>query len=673
MKHQSSTGRGPHAVTHRRDQGWLCRILVAWLAMAAVVAEDSRLPWTWLNPELARLESAIAQLEGQLVALPQVTSPQFPTRLGYLSAIVRRATTPQEVWLDLGSVQALDSVVIVPAYSPQDGGRPLGFPPRFRVEAGDDPSFIDSLVIGECTDRDFDPGLAPVYLATPGLRARYVRFTALALCPAPGLPDRWMFCLGEILAFSGRVDVARGIEVRATTENERRPQWSTQWLTDGVTGLGLPLQAGESGFNGWSSAPTKDVEVVKWVQIDLGGNFPIDEVRLMPMHHPRFPEQGTYGFPAGFRVQVAADGDPGFAQKPQTYYKVDNQNYPDPGVSPLPLRHAQIVGRYVRITADRLAKIAWGTRFALAEVEVWSGGRNVASGRPVTDLDLSVSEGWSREALTDGRTSDGRLVPWDLWFADLARRRDLTQDLTALSLRHAEAMTVARQRAVWLAGTATLLAIGALLGAWWRAWVARRRDLAALQDRIARDLHDELGSHLGSISLMSGLALRPGADPSATMADIHQLSREAAASMRGIVWLVREEGRPPLARLGQALRQASDLILRGCTCTIQVQEEEASVTVGLDVHRHVYLFFREVAHNIARHAGATQVEISLRWDVRQLVLIVSDDGRGFDPQTVTPGSGLANLRHRATQVGGTLVMETAPGSGTRIRLEVPLA
>jgi signal transduction histidine kinase len=642
------------------------------LATVFLVAEDSGLPWTWLNSELGPLESAIGRQREQLIGLPMVTMPQFPVRLGYMSAIVRRANAPQEVWLDFGSVQALDSVVVVPAFSPQDGGRPYGFPPRFRVEAGDDPSFIDSAVIGENIDHDLDPGLAPVYLATPGLHARYLRFTALSLCPAPGLPDRWMFCLGEIMAFSHGVDVARGIVVNATASSERRPQWSLQWLTDGVTGLGLPIQAEEPHFNGWSCAPAKDVDTTKWVQIDLGDTFPIDEVRLLPMHHPRYPEQGTYGFPPGFRIQVAADGDPGFANHPQLYYQVENKDYPDPGVSPLPLRHAQVAGRYVRITAERLAKIPWGARFALAEVEVWSGGKNVALRKPVSDLDLSVSESWSREALTDGRTTDGRLLPWDEWLADLARRRDLTNELTALAIRRDVAVTLAHQRGRWLVVAGAVLAIGALLGAWWRAWAARRRDLTALQDRIARDLHDELGSHLGSITLMSGLALRPGGDPRATMADIHRLSREAAASMRGIIWLVREEGRPPLIRLGQALRQATDLILRGCACAIEVQEGSPMVAARLDVHRHVYLFFREVAHNIARHAEAAQVEISLSWDVHRLVLTVSDDGRGFDPQTVTPGSGLANLRHRANQVRGTLVIDTAPGTGTRIRLEVPL-
>jgi signal transduction histidine kinase len=248
----------------------------------------------------------------------------------------------------------------------------------------------------------------------------------------------------------------------------------------------------------------------------------------------------------------------------------------------------------------------------------------------------------------------------------------LGEEVAKLEQDRDHALITAQRRGAWIAGgmAGGLVSAGGYM--WIRARRARFRELAALQDRIARDLHDELGSHLGSITLMSGMAMRPGNDPAAAMADVNRLSREAAASMRGIIWLVREEGRPPLTRLGAALRQVADLILRGCDSTIRIEGTPPTAAAGLDVHRHVYLFFREAAHNIARHAKAVNVTVELTWGDRHLVLAITDDGQGFDPAGVVPGSGLANLRHRAEQLRGTVTIDSVPGAGTRIRLEAPL-
>jgi signal transduction histidine kinase len=87
----------------------------------------------------------------------------------------------------------------------------------------------------------------------------------------------------------------------------------------------------------------------------------------------------------------------------------------------------------------------------------------------------------------------------------------------------------------------------------------------------------------------------------------------------------------------------------------------------------VFLLFREAAHNIARHAKASQVEIEMSWQSRRLHLQIEDNGCGFDVAAVTAGNGLANLRHRAEVIGGALQVTSEPGKGTRITLEASLS
>jgi signal transduction histidine kinase len=93
----------------------------------------------------------------------------------------------------------------------------------------------------------------------------------------------------------------------------------------------------------------------------------------------------------------------------------------------------------------------------------------------------------------------------------------------------------------------------------------------------------------------------------------------------------------------------------------------------------VFLFFREAAHNIARHAQAAQVKIEARWDAKRFHLVIQDDGSGFDVDTVTAGNGLANLRHRAEVLGGTLQIRSfdcqskPQAHGTQLTLDAPLS
>jgi signal transduction histidine kinase len=85
-----------------------------------------------------------------------------------------------------------------------------------------------------------------------------------------------------------------------------------------------------------------------------------------------------------------------------------------------------------------------------------------------------------------------------------------------------------------------------------------------------------------------------------------------------------------------------------------------------------YRIAQEALHNALRHSGARQIEISLHRTGRRVVLEVTDDGRGFSPDAPAPGLGLASMRERAAAAGSTLSIDSAPDSGTRVTLALPV-
>ena len=226
------------------------------------------------------------------------------------------------------------------------------------------------------------------------------------------------------------------------------------------------------------------------------------------------------------------------------------------------------------------------------------------------------------------------------------------------------------------------LALCSIVVAAWTLYYRRFAQLLAaerLRLRIAEDLHDDLGSSLSQIAVLSAVAHQHvrnedrDFDAESALGRIGELAREAALALTDIVWSLDPQW-DSVQDLVARLRLFGNDLFSTCRISFGVQAPEHldKVRLPLSVRREILLLLKEAMHNVARHAQAQHVTLMVRITRTMLQIGIIDDGRGFDPTVPSAGHGLASMRRRAAQAGGSLVIERAPGSGTQVQLRIPL-
>lgn len=162
----------------------------------------------------------------------------------------------------------------------------------------------------------------------------------------------------------------------------------------------------DSPTNGYHSAIESKADVTKWVQVDLGAMVPLEKIRLIPARPVDFTDTPGFGFPLRFKVEASETADFASPVAVADYTQTDHGFRTDQTVE---VAANAVTGRYVRVTATRLWKRLEDYAFALAEMEVYSGGVNVATGKTVTALDSVESGRWGMAHLVDGFDSHQRL------------------------------------------------------------------------------------------------------------------------------------------------------------------------------------------------------------------------------------------------------------------------
>ena len=211
------------------------------------------------------------------------------------------------------------------------------------------------------------------------------------------------------------------------------------------------------------------------------------------------------------------------------------------------------------------------------------------------------------------------------------------------------------------------LAIGLLTLAY-QYRVSQLLRMERMRLRIAGDLHDDIGSNVSSIALLSELISRQSdiaeADKS-RLIRINETAGETIDALREIIWFVD----PDHDKLDDVIRKmhhtANDMLVK-ITHTFIAPENMPTRPMSLEFRRNVYLMFKEIIHNIVQHAKAEQVTIEISYEKNKFMLKVKDDGVGFEEDTLTRVNGLKNLRRRARRAGGHIEIISALNEGTII-------
>lgn len=203
----------------------------------------------------------------------------------------------------------------------------------------------------------------------------------------------------------------------------------------------------------------------------------------------------------------------------------------------------------------------------------------------------------------------------------------------------------------------------------------KQRETEQVRTRLARDIHDDIGSGLTKIALLGNEAKRrmqeSSAELSATLDRIIGHSREVSAALSDIVWTVdpmRDNSEELVSHAQNLARRMLDHSAVAHEFHFRHEEPLFNVTPG--TKHHIVMVMKEAINNALKYAEATRITVDLEAGEHHFVLQVKDDGKGFDPAALsTAGNGLRNMHARAEAIGATLTMDSAAGRGCTVRME----
>jgi two-component system sensor histidine kinase UhpB len=195
-----------------------------------------------------------------------------------------------------------------------------------------------------------------------------------------------------------------------------------------------------------------------------------------------------------------------------------------------------------------------------------------------------------------------------------------------------------------------------------------------LRNRIAADLHDEVGSSLSSIHMLSQMASQKTNEPGHQdiLSRMSVNAKETMDKMGDIVWMIKP-GETEAGSLKQRMERFAYEVGTSKNMEIVVQLAELEkVKLSMEQRKNIYLIFKEAVNNAAKYSGTRKIDIDSSIHNKELKLIIKDAGCGFDHHKAKKGNGLGNMMNRAEELGGRLEIGSVPDEGTTITLTMPV-
>jgi signal transduction histidine kinase/uncharacterized OsmC-like protein len=204
-----------------------------------------------------------------------------------------------------------------------------------------------------------------------------------------------------------------------------------------------------------------------------------------------------------------------------------------------------------------------------------------------------------------------------------------------------------------------------------------------MRNRIAQDLHDEIGSTLSSISLFSTVLQKSAKELSpksiSLLDKINSSTSEMMESMNDIVWTIKAENDSFEHVLNRMRSFASNCAeTKGIRLLFEVRNSAEKLELGMDIRRNIYLIFKESLNNAVKYSECTELSVKISLQAETLYISVVDNGKGFDTEkelsnrTSLGGNGLKGVKFRANELGASLDIKSAFNQGTSIELQFPM-
>ena len=193
--------------------------------------------------------------------------------------------------------------------------------------------------------------------------------------------------------------------------------------------------------------------------------------------------------------------------------------------------------------------------------------------------------------------------------------------------------------------------------------------LQTLRNKIASDLHDDVGSTLSSISIFSEIARQQSGEVKPMLDQIGESSRKMLDAMADIVWTINSEN-DQFEKIILRMRSFAYELLgaKKIDFEFEVDETAGKLKLPMDVRKNLYLIFKEATNNMVKYSEASKASFTISGTKEKLMMLIRDNGKGFDTTKESLGNGLKNMKKRAQEIGAKLLIESEPGNGTTIQL-----
>jgi signal transduction histidine kinase len=195
--------------------------------------------------------------------------------------------------------------------------------------------------------------------------------------------------------------------------------------------------------------------------------------------------------------------------------------------------------------------------------------------------------------------------------------------------------------------------------------------------RIAREIHDDIGSRMTQLVLDGEEAQSEQSDVANMQLQLNHICEEARgllATMDEILWAVNPR-RDTLRDFTTYVCKYAQRFLKPTPiqCLLEVDPAISAAAFSLPLRRSLFMAIKEALNNAVKYSEATELRLTIQWQNERFVVVVVDNGQGFDPETITPDrNGLTNMAQRMSEIGGNCLVTSQPGQGCRVEFSIPL-